>query len=533
MEIRPFEKLALTKVGMQLFAFESYDWVGSTTHFGFSVFGTLQLGAPRTEEPLFLDCEITVVEGTASLYASLSGSIWKDALGIEGLSLVNLTLTADIPFSSPHPFEFEISAGLQLKSTTLVLAGSYSSEDIALSVTVHDVEWDFVEEICLLVSGKKPNRPDFPFYLGNAKVTISSSRGLEIEIEDLVIDDFTLDYGLLSVGGDHFTIKGNISHSVEFHHFKLIEAGLDLRLSSKEKETSFLLALGGVVEYEDERFTASVSLARGVAVKGAKPSWEWALYGAVEGNASLSIGRIFPDLKDSVVDVTISDVALLIGSERPPPLINQHSLPYKVIHGRCITSSTQSHGDLFYVGIQFCARIEPSRALDGLNYLAPGSALQLAAAYSFENSSFSLDVAVEGLKSIELAPGLVAERAVLRLQPTALRLLGAVRVKTSSRDLICGLEASISTNAIAGRCFMEGEWHNPLDVGEHIFLADLTIALALPLPAATAPVVYFAGKLVVGSFSGSAKVQISNDPSSAFSMFVWSTSGGDLPLDEM
>ena len=90
LNIRPFDGVHLTRIGVRLLGIRAMRFTPkprSILEYGFGVFGSMNLDVPGSVVPLQLDYEIREAGGVVRLAAEVSGAIWKDPIGIKGLTV--------------------------------------------------------------------------------------------------------------------------------------------------------------------------------------------------------------------------------------------------------------------------------------------------------------------------------------------------------------------------------------------------------------------------------------------------------------
>ena len=86
----------LTSIGARLFGIrmlELYPTPSTAFEYGFSIFGTMNLDLPGSTTPAECDYDLTEFDGVVSIAADISGNIWPNALGVQGLTVSGCSCT--------------------------------------------------------------------------------------------------------------------------------------------------------------------------------------------------------------------------------------------------------------------------------------------------------------------------------------------------------------------------------------------------------------------------------------------------------
>ena len=332
----------------------------------------------------------------------------------------------------------------------------------------------------------------------------------------ITINEHTSSTGLISFSSDGVAIQGQLG-DIRFEDLTIREASFDVFIACKSversKARSSRCALKGAVSYEQLLVQVAVDLD-----KSADGHILWTVFGQLDGYISTS--ALVPGLKDSFLDISLSQLAL-IASIRDAP------------SGRLAPPYPERKG------FQICAVID---RIPQLEQLLGGS---------LQGTVFRLGIDL-GSKSVELGLTLPSARTItfsptVRTGPVEL----AIQVGTTPADIAIRIGAQLSitlptqpqdlklamaieAGALGVRAFgqMTSDWRDPCGVGEEVLVRNCTVDIGILYATflETGPSeIGLGGEVTIGTKVFKGMMKISQDPKDE--LFVLDIV--DLGLDDL
>ncbi|KAJ7233678.1 hypothetical protein C8J57DRAFT_1729399 [Mycena rebaudengoi] len=430
--------LALTSIGIELMGIRRMKMVPpprSVMDFGFGVFGTLNIDVPGSVVPLELSYRIVEMNGFLQLIADLDGELWKDPLGIQGLSLSNVVFTSDVKVGSPmQSFDLEVMATFQYKSTSAVFSGSYAAAGaFSLAAAVTDIDLDSINDIFESLTNSALEFPDLDVTIGSASITVASGVGLTISLQNVQVGDYVAANALLSIGSSGVLIRGDItsSNTVVLGEVELNKAYVQITLPNQPGGSS--VVLGGEISFEGFTLDALVHLYQGQDNSGL----QWTVIASLTAAGNiLALSKLVPELKGTFLDLTLTNAVFVAASQQDPSVSSYLTTPYPI-----------------HQGVQICATLSPIQALDSL-MRSPTltSGLVLSAGWS-KATGFTLDVVMPS-ESAGTSPMLL--------------IIADVKIPVEPEGNTLQFQLSLGVDMLGARASaqMHGWWVNPLGLGQ-------------------------------------------------------------------
>ncbi|KAF8662711.1 hypothetical protein AX16_001153 [Volvariella volvacea WC 439] len=508
--IKLCDKVSLNHIGVRLFGLSRYV-LGSagetTTSYGFSLFGELGLEIPGSKKPLEFDFEISEFGGIAQLSALLKGDIWKNALGL-GFDLETVTLSASFSTSSPlTTLTLSLGAVLDADDTIATFSGSYSvGGDLMLSAEVENFGCDGIIDLYAKFSGEEVIAPaDEEFIVGSASITLSSSNGLSIVVQDVKYGNYTSPSASLYLGSSGVALKAELQ-DIEFPELgvKLVDVILNASFLKYGSAKSSSVELDVVVQLDNVQDLPKIQGAVHIYKEPQDSKLQWTVYGGFEGLGSKTkLGKLISELNGTFLeDIGLDDLAFVIASKDEPALSRMNPQKYPIKQG-----------------VQICAVLNKINQVDQL-LRHPSPNLILSASWS-KVSGFVLDVDFPTEGIIHLGHGITTDPIELQINLNPIRLMIDAGVKVpvpkSPTPLDFKLALSIQGEEIYASGQMIGYWRDPFGLSPRVTIGPnlaLEVGIILPQFVATGipSALGFAGGLSIGKVRGDVAVQINEDP---------------------
>ncbi|KAK7047573.1 hypothetical protein VNI00_006341 [Paramarasmius palmivorus] len=506
--IRLCDGISFSHIGIRVFGVNTTVLGSSgqtTSSYGFSLLGQLDLEIPASKKPLEFDFEISEFGGIAEINALLNGHIWENALGL-GFNLETVTFSSSFDISSPlKTLDLSISAVLDAQPTVATLIGTYSvGGAITLSADIRNFTVNSIVDLYDKFSGEEVVLPD-EFSVGDASITISSTDGLSIVVQDVKYGGYNATTAALHFGPNGVTIKGEMQN-IDFPEFgvKLVDVIVNASLTKYGSTKSSSVELDVVVQLDGVQGLPKIAGTVHVYKEPQDVQLQWTVYGEFDGlGKSATLGAVFPEMKGTfLADVVLDDLAVVVASKNEPALSTMNPLKYPIKQG-----------------VQICAVVGSIQQVnDILRHPAPG--LILSAAWS-KTSGFVLDIDFPADGIIQLGRGIKTDPIELQinLQPIRLMIDAGLKVPVpkSPDPLDFKLALSIENEEVYASGEMIGNWVDPFGISPRVSIGpNLALELGIILPQFVAtgiPSAFgFGGGLSIGDVSGYVACQINEDP---------------------
>ena len=235
-------------------------------------------------------------------------------------------------------YSFDLSAELELESTTITLAGHYAAGgDYSLTAFVEDLTAEHVLDIYTHLTGQRIAMPSgFNFSMASGSISISQA-GFVISVDDLEIADgsYSCKHSTLSVGQSGLKIEGQVDTSLKFDEITIQNVILKVEISRASGSWGGSFTLGGTVIFSDLQIDAVVHLYKDSSESDAG-GWNWTVYGHFAGTGpQVPLGDIIHVTKGTFLEgVTLTDAALIVASKNDPEVSNLNPQSYTIRAGR-------------------------------------------------------------------------------------------------------------------------------------------------------------------------------------------------------
>ncbi|KAJ7776553.1 hypothetical protein DFH07DRAFT_980740 [Mycena maculata] len=470
-QVKICDGFTLMQIGLELLGLqriESFPVPRTLIDYGFGIFGQFNIDVPGSTIPLQLSYKFIEVGGVLQLHADLDGEIWRDPLGVQGLTLFEVTFTADVLLSAP------------MQSGSYAAGGQFS-----LSAVMTHFDLFMVCDIFEALTGAELARPDIDIKFGSASLIVASGTGLTISVTDVQVNGHVAASALLSIGPNGVLIRGEVMSSGSIHlgEVELRKAYIEINLKKGSAGSGVLL--GGEIAFESFLLDALVHLYKGTN------GIEWtAIASLATSGDALALSKLVPELSDTFLDLALTK-AVFVAASADDPMV--------------------------------CAVLSPIDALDSLmRSSAPTTGLTLSAGWS-DVTGFSLDVIMPATSVLDLGNGIVTDPFTLRIQGGAspsLMLIAGVQIPVTPDGDHLDFKLSLAANAFnaSAAVQMNGFWTNPVGLGENIRIGpdvalSIDIVYAQFLTTGTPSGFGIVGGLGIGKTSASIVMQISDNPS--------------------
>ncbi|KAK7047560.1 hypothetical protein VNI00_006328 [Paramarasmius palmivorus] len=521
--IRLCDGISLSHIGIRVFGVNTTVLGSSgqtTSSYGFSLLGQLDLEVPASKKPLEFDFEISEFGGIAEINAMLKGHIWDNALGL-GFNLETVTFSSSFDISSPlKTLDLSVSAVLDAQPTVATLIGTYSvGGAITLSADIRNFTVNSIVDLYDKFSGEEVVLPE-EFSVGDASITISSSNGLSIAVQDVKYGGYTATTAALHFGSDGVSLKGEMQ-DIDRPDLgvKLVDVVVNASLMKYGSAKSSSVELDVVVQLDDVQGLPKIAGTVHVYKEPQDKGLQWTVYGEFDGlGKSASLGAVFPEIKGTfLADVVVDDLAVIVASKDEPALSTMNPLKYPIKRGKSIDLYLQTHIDLILcTGFQICAVISSIKQItEILGHAAPG--LILSAAWS-KTGGFVLDIDLPADGIIQFGRGIKTDPIELEidLQPVRLMIDAGLKVPVPKSpdplDFKVGL--TIQNEELSAFGQMSGYWVDPFGISPRVSIGpNLALQFTLNLLQFGTPEGFgFVGGLSIGDVSGQVAVEIEENP---------------------
>ncbi|ESK84263.1 chromosome segregation atpases-like protein, partial [Moniliophthora roreri MCA 2997] len=508
--IRLCDGISLGHIGISVFGV-STTVLGSsgetTTSYGFSLFGQLDLEVPASKKPLEFDFEISEFGGGAEINALLNGDIWENALGL-GFDLETVTFSASFDISSPlTTLDLSLGTVLDAQPTVVTLLGTYSvGGAFTLSADIQNFTCDSIVDLYVKFAGEEIVLPtDEELSIAAGSITMSSSDGLSVVVSDVKYGDYVTASAALHFGSDGVTLKADME-DINFPEFgvKLVDVAVNASFARYGTSKSSSVELDVVVELDGVQGLPKIQGTVHIYKEPEDQKLQWTVYGEFEAlGGSTRLGTLFPEIDGTFMgDISLDDLAVIVASKDEPALSTMNPLKFPVKQG-----------------VQICAVLDTVEQVDQiLRHPAPG--LILSAAWS-KASGFVLDIDFPTEGIIHLGSGVTTDPIELQINLKPVRLMIdaglKIPVPRSPNPLDFRLALSIEDEEVYASGQMIGNWNNPFGISPRVSIGPnlaLEIGIILPQFVVTGiPSAFgFVGGLSIGNVRGDVAVQINEDP---------------------
>ncbi|KAF8228134.1 hypothetical protein L208DRAFT_1293165 [Tricholoma matsutake] len=414
----PIEGLCFTSIGVRLLGIRELSFRPDPHYilkFGFGVFGTMDLDVPSSVVPLKLDYDMTAIGKTIRLSAEVSGGVWSDPLGVEGLWLQDVQFAASFSVASPwKSLAFEVSATFQYKLTSAILLGSFAiGGPFELTAMLQNIDAIFVNDVFELISCEMLTLPEFDLKIESAVISIASGVGLSINLTNIAVAGYQVANAMLTISSTGVVLFGKLTGQVlEFDEVEIRDPFLKIAFASSGSQKKSDVMVGGVVDFLHLRLTVAAHLYRWAG------RTEWAILAELSAqDETLALSKIVPDVKDTFLDLALKNVLFVVASQDDPSL-------------EAVTETRY----MIRKGVQFCATIDQIKTVDDL-IRQPVLGLVLRIGWS-KRLGFNMDVFSPAELTIGLGNG---------IRTTPIRL-GIITKPSVELSVSAGLSISVANS---------------------------------------------------------------------------------------
>ena len=476
---------------------EKVDW-------GVGFFGSLNLETPNEAAPLVMNFNLSENDGFMTLIIDLEETS-RNFFGVFGLQLSDVLFTTSFAAgSSPTSLAMTATASLQLKDTSIALAGHYTKDDWGFFSQLQDFDFASLRDLY-------GDLFDSPLHLSDHEIVVedlalvADSAGILVSGK-VTIEGHSCAQASISLSRLGVEINGKVDDIVLAKNVVLREAALDVFIgptSDTEVEgpgTSSKFAINGTVSLGSNSVSASLFLG-----KDATGAVVWTVFGSFNGAFSLS--KIAPELQGTFLDLNLQQACLIAsnadGSSAAGPLIPPQFPVLK--------------------GVQIAASLETIPALDHTmnNQGAPTSGLTLQAMYKEDTSVFDIAIALAAPQTVAMKNSSIFSgpiSLVIEVSATPnLMILADFFVSVPDQNSPLKFTGGIKANIDSAKAFIELKdqwWTNPFGLSSQLKLGpDLALQLGIIYAGPVYPSeVGVAAGLMIGDVSGAAALSISESP---------------------
>ncbi|KAJ3524594.1 hypothetical protein NM208_g12001 [Fusarium decemcellulare] len=501
--VKAFGIFEWTKLGVEVLASADVDCTNEVNPWslGFGFFGDVNITVPGSIVPLRARYQLREMYDTYSLTVRLRDDEWKDVFGIRGFDLEEVRLFSSLsnPSSKDPDFSLSVSAQMRWHETTVAIAGSYSKDHYSLEAYVGDLTLRDLEALFVQLTGEESlDVFDHDIKFDSIHLLVSSE-GLRLAGK-VTINGHSSAQGSIAISKAGVAINGGVS-DVSFEGFEVHNAEFDVFIGSRKEDGESVgrttrFAIMGDVYFCDINVKAGI-----FTEKGKDGPMRWAVYGEASGN--LSTSSLCPILKDTFLDVTLSDLALI------------------AMNHDTRVASFNKHGYPLAKGIQFCAKIESMPELESLlRGSVKGTVLQ--ACYS--GGKFQLSLVLPAARTITFGEhvysGPLSLGIHLGADPTDILLvLNAelnVNLDTQPTPLAFALGLKAGYSGASAYAQMITDWVNPCDIGKQVTIRggalEFGIIYSTFLATGMPGEIGFAGQINIGSKEAKVAMKLSQNP---------------------
>ena len=365
-------------------------------------------------------------------------------------------------------FSFSVSALFEYGTTSALFSGSYAAGgQFSLTALMTNFSLFSIYDIYYAITGNSLIYPDVDVKFGSAEITLASGSGLTIALTDVEVEGYVAANALLAIGPGGVTIRGDVTMtgaSLTFGELELKKAYIEISLRKNAEDSG--VVLGGEVAFSSFTLDALVHLYRGKSGKGV----EWTVFASLSAAGdTLAISKLVPEVKDTFLDLTLSEVVFVAASQEDPLVSSLVSTKYKV-----------------HKGVQVCAMLSPIKELDSLmRSSTPMSGLVLSAGWS-KGNGFTLDILMPAESVVYLGNGITTDPFALQIRAgtnkPALMLTAGVNIPVAPENEVLKFTLSLSIDPVGATATaqMHGNWVNPLGLGKKVVIGP-DVALSLEI----------------------------------------------------
>lgn len=494
--------LEFTRIGVEVIASCESDWTHGgkkTWSFGYGFSGSVNVAVPGSIVPLQADYRITKMSDDYSLLLSLHDEEWKNAFGIQGFSLSNVTFLGSVAqLESGANVTLGMEASMLWHETTIIVRGSYSSNnEYSLETSVGNFTMQDLGKLFEQITGTSLDAFDHDIGFEHIYLRISS-QGLTLS-GGITINGHSSAEACISLTRDGIHITGGIA-DITFEEITVHSAALDVFIGSssgKDCARATRVSVTGAVSFAGIDFEVGIFTEKGEGDAELK----WAIYGDAQGD--LSTSRLCPDLKGTFLDISLSELAIIATN-----------------HDGAIGGGFNKKGYPIKSGIQVCAIIENIPELESLMRGSVKGTI-LKAAYS--EGAFSLGLIMPAERTISfgdsvytgpLSIDIQTEKGDLKLVVSAIL---NVEVDTQPKPLAFALGLKAGLSGASAYAQMLTDWINPCDVGKQVTVRgcamEFGIVYATFFTTGMPGEIGLAGQVNIGQKEAKVAMKLSQNPS--------------------
>ncbi|SCV54209.1 uncharacterized protein FFB14_13525 [Fusarium fujikuroi] len=492
-----------TRLGVEVLAFADVDCTNDVNPWslGFGFFGDVNMTVPGSIVPLRATYRLRKMFDTYSLLVRLQDDEWKDVFGIRGFDLQQVLLSATLGNLSSNDKTFSLSVEAQMvwHETTVSISGTYSKDHYSLEAYVGNLALSDLEGLFKQLTGEG----ELDVFDHDVKF---NSIYLQVSTEGIVLSGSITINGHSSAGGCVTISKAGVSitggvSDVSFEGFEIHNAEFDVFIGSKKSQEdsggrSTRFAISGDVSF------CGIDVRAGVFTQKDKDGpLKWAVYGEASGN--LSTASLCPVLKDTFLDVTLSNLALVaMNHDMTVASFNKHNYPLAK-------------------GVQFCAKIE---SIPELESLLKGSVKGTVLQACYTGGKFKLSLILPAARTITFGDrvytGPLSLGIHLGASPTDILLvLNAelnVVLDTQPHPLAFALGLKAGYSGASAYAQMITDWINPCGIGKEVVIRggalEFGIIYSTFLATGMPGEMGFAGQINIGSKEAKMAMKLSQNP---------------------
>ncbi|KAF8311878.1 hypothetical protein DL93DRAFT_2229395 [Clavulina sp. PMI_390] len=335
------DKFKLTSIGLKIYAFETSAVSARGTMdklkmgVGFGVFGTMSISVHSWDHPI--EVEFAIEKMASLIELSTTAHLeWKNAFGVSGLTLNDVSLGATIDLDQPLSRQtFEIGASFTFGKTKVSLDGSFSlGGEFTLEAEVQELTWGDIELLYYELFQEKLPHPPFDVKLRRGTLVISST-GFSLSVDHLEIGDYPPTSGTIALHSTGIQVKAAVDgDALDVGDFSISKPQLGLTSSRANGKAALDLIISGNINWNG--FTISVS-AHVYPSPDGDGKHEHTICGAFvldDPNAGLRFDRLIEELEGTGFGrVTLDGAAIVYASHEKAVLPETMKIPYEVRKG--------------------------------------------------------------------------------------------------------------------------------------------------------------------------------------------------------
>jgi len=409
---------------------------------------------------------------------------------------VDLEFVANFPVNKDIlDLNFEVQAGLNFGNIALLLKGGYG-QDFYLETNVPHCTMDDIRELYTLTTGRELEPFHHSIKFDDITFRVDPN-GLQFSGE-VTVDGHRSVGATIAIKRDGIAITGSVL-DIQLGAITVEKGQLDIfigRPAGNETSRQSGFAITGNVSFHHLELEVAVytTFTEGEGV-------QWTVYGEIEGT-EMQLHRLAPDVKDSWLDLELTQVAFIASScDSPKGCYNVFDYPIRK-------------------GVQFCATI--SSCLKPLDHVTNKqiNGLVLRAAWS-PDRGFSFGVVLPTPVGIHLTKSITSgpvEVEIIVSKMPQLQLTASVNYAAprQSQPLVFTLGLKADLDSAEGFGQMTNYWYGPfgiegVKIGPNVAL-EVGIIYAVLVATGTPSKLGFSAGLAIGDVEAQVRAVISEDP---------------------